>query len=152
MSASRGRKGLSPLPARERIKVRVLVRRASFARESGFRSSSLCARTAEKFVDCAQNILDVLKHLIVPESKNSIAPRLQERSANFIFLRKLGVLAAIEFDHEASFDRAEVSEVGSYRVLTPEFYLAHPAASQMPPQDSFGVGLLEAQPSRVPLR
>jgi hypothetical protein len=150
MSASR--RTLSPLPARERIKVRVLVQRAFFARDSRFCSFSFCARIAEKFIDRSQNLLNILKYLIVPEAENSIASRLQERRANFILLRKFGVLAAIEFDDEASFDRAEVGEVGSNRVLTPEFHLAHPAASQMAPQNSFGVGLLVAQPSSVALR
>jgi hypothetical protein len=133
--------------------VRVLIQRASFARDSRFRpSSSSRVRTAKKFIDRAQNFVHVLKHLIVPKSKNSIAPRLQKRSANFIFPRKFTMLPAIEFDHEAPFDRAKVREVRSYRMLPPEFCLAHSAASQMTPEDSFRVGLRAPQPSGVPLR
>lgn len=146
------RKGFSPLPVRERIKVRVLMQRASFARESGFFVFSLFFRTGEGLIDCIEHFVHVCKHLTVPESKNSIVPRLQKRSANFIFLRKFRVLGAIQFNNEASFCRAEIGEVRPDRMLTPELYVPHPAASQMSPQHSFGVGLFSPQPPRVPLR
>jgi hypothetical protein len=142
----------SLLPVRERIKVRVLLQRAPSARESGFLPFALFCRTAEKLVDCVEYFVHIYKHLIVPESKHSIVARLQKRSTNFIFLRKLGVLGAIEFNDEASFDRAEVSEVRTDRVLTPEFCVTHSTAAQMSPQQSFSVGFFSPQPPRVPLR
>jgi hypothetical protein len=149
----------SPLPVRERIKVRVLIQRvffnARFKILRGLTASSahsLVSRCAEKLVDCVKYFVHIGKHLIVPESKHSIVARLQKRSANFILLRKLGVLGAIEFDDEASFDRAEVSEVRTNRMLRPEFCVTHPTAAQMPPQQSFSVGFFSPQPPRVPLR
>jgi hypothetical protein len=141
-----------PLPVRERIKVRVLIQRASFARDSRFCPSSLFLRTAEGLIDCVEYFVHVCKHLMVPKSKDSIIPRLQKRSANLIFLRKFGVLRAIEFNNEPSFDRAEIGEVRANRMLTPELGALDSAASQMTPQHSFSVGLFPAQPPRVPLR
>jgi hypothetical protein len=118
---------------------------ASFAR-------SLFSRTGEVLVDRLQYFTHVCKYLIVPESKNSIVPGLQKRSANFIFLRQLGVLGPVEFNNEVPFDRAEVSEVRTNRMLTPEFYVTHPTTAQMPPQNAFSIGLSSPQPARVPLR
>ena len=118
---------------------------ASFAR-------SLFSRTGEVLINRLQHFAHVCKHLIVPESKNSIVPGLQKRSANFIFLRQLGVLGPVEFNNEVPFDRAEVSEVRTNRMLTPEFCVPHSAAAEVSPQQSFYVGLFAAQPPRVPLR
>ena len=115
--------------------MRVLIQRASFARESGFFPSSLCFRTAEEIVDRAQNLFNICEHLVVPESKDPVALRIEKRGADFIFARSLGMLSAIEFDDKASFRRAEVSEVRSDRELTAKLGLAHLTAPQMSPQD-----------------
>jgi hypothetical protein len=113
---------------------------------------SLFSRTGEELVNRLQYLAHIREHLIVPESKNSIVSRLQKRGTNLIFLGKLGVLGAVEFNNDAPFDRAEVSEVRTNWMLTPEFYVPHPAASQMSPQESFSVGLFFSQPARVSLR
>ena len=113
---------------------------------------SLFSRTTEALVNRLQYFVDVCKHLIVPESKNSIVSRLQKRGTNLIFLGKLGVLGAVEFNNEAPFDRAKIGKVRTNRMLTPEFYVMHPTTAQMPPQESFSVGLFFPQPSRVSLR
>ncbi len=132
--------------------MRVLTQRAFFARGSRFFPSSLCRRAAKELVDCVEYFVHICKHLIVPKSKDSIVPRLQKRSANFIFMRKLCVLGAIQFDYKALLYRAEVSEKRTNRMLTPELYVLHPAASQVSPQNSFSVCLFATQPSSVPLR
>ena len=142
----------SPLPVRERMKVRVRIQRAFFARESGFCIFSFFLRAAEQLIDCAEHFIQVFEHLIVPESNNPIIPRLQKRSSNFIFPRKFGMLGSVQFDNEATFDRAEIGEVRTNRMLAPELYVLHPAASEMAPQDSFRVGLVAPQLSSVPLR
>jgi hypothetical protein len=128
------------------------MQRAFFARDSRFFISPLFLRGTEQLIDCAEHFIQVFEHLIVPESNNPIIPRLQKRSSNFIFLRKLGMLGSVQFDNKVLLDRAKVSEVGPYWVLTPELYLLHPAASQVSPQNSFSVGLFATQPSSVPLR
>jgi len=115
-------------------------------------ASSRCLRTAEKLVDCAQNFLNIREHPVVPESKHAVAPRIEKRGADFIFARPLGMLGAIEFDNEASFGRAEVSEVWPNRELTSKLGVAHLSASQMAPENSFRIGLFVPQAPRVSLR
>jgi hypothetical protein len=135
---------------RERIEGKGPYPARFFARGSRF---WLCLNVStEGLVDCVKYFLDVGKHLIVPKTKHSILPGFQKRSAIFIFLRKIGVLGSIEFNNQTSFDRAEVSEVRTNRMLTPEFSVPHSAAAQVSPQQSFSVGLFAAQPPRVPLR
>jgi hypothetical protein len=131
------------------MKVRVRMQRASSARESGFWSSSLGLRTSKEIIDRAKNLLDILKHLAVPESKHTVSLRLEKRCANFIFFGALDVLCAIQFNDEPPFSRAEISEVRPNRELSAKFGATHLARSQMMPQDSFGVGLLAPQASSV---
>ena len=134
------------------MKVRVILQRALFARDSRFFPSSFRLRTTEKLIDRAKYLINIPKHLIIPKPKNPVIPRVQKRSANLIFLRELGVLSAIQLNNEAPLDRAEICEVRPDRMLTPELYPPHPAAPQMTPQDSLRVGLLVPQPARVALR
>jgi hypothetical protein len=122
------------------------------ARESGFFPFSLRFRTAEELLDRAKNFLNILEHLVVPESKHSVASRIKKRGAHLIFSRAVRMLGAIEFDNEASFDRAEVSEERPNRMLTAKLGAPHPAASQMSPENSFRVGLFVPQASSVSLR
>jgi len=132
-------------------KVRVRIQRAFSARDLKFRSFLFCLSTAKKLVDRAKNLFNILKHLVIPETKNAIPLRIEIRRSNSILPRKLNVLSPVEFDDESSFDRAEVSEVRPDRMLTPEFEVLHPPASQVPPQDSFRVSLFATQSARIPL-
>jgi hypothetical protein len=127
------------------------MQRASFARELRFWLFSFFVRTAEVLIDCIEYYVQVCEHLAIPESKHSVAVRLQKGSASFIFMRKMRVLGAIEFNDETPFDRAEVGEVGTDRVLAAKFCVPHSAASQMSPEDSFCVGLFCAQSSSIAL-
>jgi hypothetical protein len=108
--------------------------------------------SAEKLVDRLKHLVHIRKHLIIPKSEHSVVSGFQKQSASFIFRRKIGVLRAIQFNNETSFDRTEVSKVRTNRMLTPEFRVPHSAAAQVSPQQSFSVGLFAAQPPRVPLR
>ena len=143
-------RGNSPLPLRERIKVRVLMPRAFLARDLRFWLSSV-VRTAEVLIDRIEYYGQFCKHLAIPESKHSVAVRLQKGGASFIFMRKKRVLAAIEFNDETPFDRAEVGEVRADRMLAAKFCVPNSAASKMAPEDSFRVGLFLAQSSSVAL-
>jgi len=141
----------SPLPERERIEGEgPYEARDLFARDLRF---WLCLNVyTEKLVDCLKYLVQICKHLIVPKSEHSVVPGFQKRSASFIFPRKIGVLGSIQLNNEPPFDRTEVREVWTKRMLTPEFCVPHSASSQMSPQQSFSVGLFAAQPPRVPLR
>ena len=139
----------SPLPERERIEGEGPYPARFFARESRFLPSFYCSCATKNFIDHAQNFPNTRQDLGVPESKNPVALRLEKRSPGFIFLRTFNVLCTIQFNDEASFSRAEISEVGTNRMLTPEFGATHLPGSQMVPNNSLRVGLLATQPSCV---
>ncbi len=143
---------LSPLAVRERIKVRVRIQRAFFACESGFCSFSRCLRASKEFVDCAKNLFYTLKHLAIPESKHSIALRLEKRGADFIFSRSIKMLRPIELNDEPSLSRAEIGEVCPDRKLASKLGAAQLPIPQMPPQNPLRLSLLTPQPPRIPLR
>jgi hypothetical protein len=142
---------LCPLPVRERMKVRVLLQRA-ILRAIHDSASSRCFHPSKNFIDNAQYLLNALKHLTIPESKHSVALRLEKRRADFVFSGSLDVLCPIEFDDEPSFRRAEISEVRTDRMLTAKFGATRLPGSQMVPQDSFRVGLFATQAASVLLR
>jgi hypothetical protein len=125
------------------------MQRASSARESGFWFTSFCFRTSKQLIDRAKNLLDILKHLDVPESKHAVSLGIEKRCADFIFFGALDVLCAIQFDDEPPFSRAEISKVRPERELSAKLGATHLASSQMMPQNSFGVGLLAPQASSV---
>ena len=131
------------------MKERVRLQRAFFARESRFFPFFYCSRATKNFIDRAQNFPNTLQDLGVPESKNPVALRLEKRTPGFVFPRTFNVLCTIQFDDEASFSRAEISEVGTNRMLTPEFGATHLPGSQMVPNNSFRVGLLATQTTSV---
>ena len=143
---------ISPLPVRERKKVRVLVQRAIlFARDIRFCFRSFRLTLGQKLVDCLKHFIHIGEHSIVPKSKYAIAARAQKGRADFIFQHSVGMLVAVELNDKAPFDRTEVRKIRSNRMLTSEFHASCAATAQMPPQDSFGVGLLTTQsPSVLP--
>ena len=130
--------------------MRVLLKRALLRAIQRF---CLCLDVfTEGLVDCVKHFVHICKHLIVPKPEDSVVPGFQKRSSLFIFRRKIGMLGAIQLNNETSFDRTEVGEIRTNRMLPPEFCVPHSAAAQMSPQQSFSVGLFAAQPSRIPLR
>jgi hypothetical protein len=122
---------------------------ALFARDLRFCFSRF---RAQKLVDRVEHFVQIADHLIVPESEYSIAAQVQERSAGFIFARFIRVLASVELDDQAVLSRTEIGDVRADWMLATEFDVSHPAASQMSPEDSFGVGLFAAQSSGVLFR
>ncbi len=112
---------------------------------------SLRFRTGEEFIDRAENFLKLREHLVVPESKHPVTPLHKKGAADFIFARPLSMLRAVEFDDQASFDRAKVGEVWPDRELTTKLGAAHLTVAQVMPQDVFRVGLFATQPPRIAL-
>ena len=105
-------------PVRERMKESCAAR--IFTRDSRFCSSSSSSRchTAKKLVNRAQNFLNILEHLIVPETKHPVALRIEKRSADFIFAGSLDMLCAVKLDDDLAFGRAKVGEVTPNRELS----------------------------------
>ena len=98
--------------------------------------------SAQEFLDIGKNLVCVREHLIIPESKYAIAVRNEIRCSDFVVLRLIRVLTAIDLDDDSTFDRTEVGEVRTNRELTAELNVAQPPASKMTPENLFGWRLL----------
>jgi hypothetical protein len=65
--------------------------------------------------------IQVLRHLVVPESHNSIPMPLQFRRANRIFIRSVSVLTTIDFNRQLSRRTREIDNEASNRMLAAKF-------------------------------
>ena len=97
---------------------------------------------AQGFLDLGKNFVSAREHLIIPESKYAIAARSEIRCSDFVVLRLIRVLTAIDLDDDSAFDRTEVGEVRTNRELTAELNVAQSPASKMTPENLFGWRLL----------
>ena len=110
-----------------------------FVRDSRFRKIR-----AQGFLDLGKNFVSAREHLIIPESKYAIAARNEIRCSDFVVLRLIRVLTAIDLDDDSTFDRTEVGEVRTNRELTAELNVAQLPASKMTPESLFGWCLLSS--------
>ena len=110
-----------------------------FARDSRFRKIG-----AQGFLDLGKNFVSAREHLIIPESKYAISARSEIRCSDFVVLRLIRVLTAIDLDDDSTFDRTEVGEVRTNRELTAELNVAQSPASEMTPENLFGWCLLSS--------
>ena len=87
--------------------------------------------------------LQISQHLVVPEPQHPVSVALEPQCS--LRIRdtnvRLIVLPAIHLDNQPPFEADEVHDVGSNRLLPPEFQPVHPFAPQMGPQDSLCIGL-----------
>ena len=91
--------------------------------------------------DALENAVDVLKHLVVPESKYEIPARFQSASALAILLAALTVLSAIRFDDQARGFAAKIHDVAIDRHLPTEFQSAQTPIPQPEPKHALGIHL-----------
>ena len=64
-------------------------------------------------------------HLIIPKAQHAIAARFQKTCSGLISRPLLRVLSTIEFDNQAQRGTAEIDNIRTYRMLTPEFSTKH---------------------------
>jgi hypothetical protein len=108
-----------------------------FARDLRF-----CRIRAEEFLDLGQDFVGVLQHLVIPEAQDAVAARSEIRCLDFVVLRLIRMLAAIDLNDDSTFDRTEVGEVRTNRKLTAELNVAQSPASKMTPENLFSWRLL----------
>jgi predicted nuclease with RNAse H fold len=65
--------------------------------------------------------VQILRHLVVPESHNSIPIPPQFRRADRIFLRSVRVLTTIDFNRQLSRRAREIDNEASNRMLAAKF-------------------------------
>ena len=60
--------------------------------------------SAEEFLDIGKNLVSACEHVIIPESKHTIAARTEVGCADFVVASSIRMLAAIDFDYQSAFD------------------------------------------------
>src|SRR5262249_31577097 len=101
--------------------------------------------------DHFHHAVDVLQHIIVPETQDAIALCAKISGSLFISGNVVGIimLRSIDLDDESPFVAGEVSEEGVEWGLSPEMRVLDGWASQMPPELSFRVGHVAAESARA---
>ena len=89
--------------------------------------------------------VDVLKHIVIPESNYLKALRLQPSSSGFIVFGLLRVLPAVEFDNKFGFESDEIHDVSSDGGLPSKLDVAKLTIANVFPQFTFGFGLRVAK-------
>src|SRR5215212_430533 len=91
--------------------------------------------------------MNILHHIIVPESQNPIAMASHVGVALCIArdVQFFAMLAAVQFDRQTPRVTCEVSEVRPDGGLSPKMRAAHRQSAKPQPEFSFGVGRVAAQ-------
>jgi hypothetical protein len=92
-----------------------------------------------------QHGIGFAKHFMIPESQNPIPQALQVPSPLFVLFRLLGMLPAVELDHQFGFQAKKVGDVATNGLLTPKFAAFQLAVPEPAPQQLFCVGLMLSQ-------
>ena len=79
---------------------------------------------------CLQNAVRLLHHIVVPEAQYTAPMGFEPLGALRIVLRSIGMLAAINLDHQTKLLAEEVQNIGSERRLTTELQAAQPTIAQ----------------------
>jgi hypothetical protein len=82
--------------------------------------------------DLADDAFSLRPHIVVPEAQDGVAERCQPSVALEIVLA-LGMLAAVDFDHQLEARAAEVGEVVADGMLAPEVDTLELSAAQVLP-------------------
>jgi hypothetical protein len=105
-------------------------------------------RGIDRCIDGLKHAGHVLENVVVPESQDAIAVRLEIPGACFI-RPMVGVLPAVGFDDKLELMAGEIGEVRADRRLTPEVVLLERRLPQMLPKLLFGFGRIAAQDARA---
>src|SRR5690348_11993800 len=107
----------------------------------GERSSGALSKRYDNRIE---HTLDVLDHLVIPESQNAKPIRLQAPRALLLIFIRIGVLAAIDLDHQPVPEADEVDDIALDRLLAAEFG-AGLVPAQYLPNAFLGIGRGSAQ-------
>jgi hypothetical protein len=103
----------------------------------------------QNFDEAHQNAIDVLEHLIVPETHHPIAARRKPGIAHTVSIDVVTMLSTIDLNDELRVEAREVDDVMTNRYLSAKskaFNLSLPNAM---PERAFGIGHVTAQVSRI---
>jgi len=101
-------------------------------------------------IDRLEHLADILSHIVVPETKDTIALRLKPSRSILIAFRALGfaVLGSIHFDDKSGGRTCKINDEISNRHLTSKMSAVRRKALQCTPKSSFSIRCLVTQPPR----
>jgi hypothetical protein len=105
------------------------------------RGSRAGRNSMDRFPHRIQNLLRVKQDLVIPETKNLETSRLEKIRSRTIWIGKIRMLPAIDFDHQAGLEADEIHHESTDRMLSAEFD-AQLLVAQMGPELRFGISLL----------
>lgn len=108
-------------------------------------------RAVQHTYDTLQNRLHITQNLIVPKAQNPIALPFNESSSTPVCFGLLRMVAAIEFNHQATLYTTKVSYERANRVLAAKFSAAQLAVTQTYPKFFLRVGYFSSQLTSVNL-
>jgi hypothetical protein len=106
------------------------------------------AALREAPLNLLHNPLQIIDHLIVAESHDTISARLQILRAHPVLLDSVFVMGTIDFDHEPLRPARKIDDVISDRMLTSEVVAIHLPRAKRVPQMPLRIGGALAQLSR----
>ena len=104
--------------------------------------------SVHRCIDGQENARRVFQNLVIPEPQHAIAMGF-EISRTHLVGSAARMLTAIDLDNQAMFMTGEVSEVWTYRRLTPKVMLFERRLPQMLPEPLFGFGRVAPQSPRA---
>jgi hypothetical protein len=90
-------------------------------------------RSWQRPQDGSADCFDVVHHIVIPKSQNSVALCAQEARPMFIVPFASEVLAAIQLNNKLGFRSAEVSDIRAYGMLAPESYSVQIGSAEISP-------------------
>ena len=93
----------------------------------------------------AQHTFRVGEHVVVPETDDTIALRLDPAGAGLVILR---MLSTVDFDNELDLGAKEIDDVGSQRMLASEAETFELSSAQVRPKSDLGIGRRQPQFAR----
>ena len=76
----------------------------------------------QRFIDNSHSRVGLKQHVVVPETKHSVALRFEKASTRIVFGDpiRLGVTAAVEFDDQLALMTGKIRIIRTDRCLAPE--------------------------------
>jgi hypothetical protein len=91
-----------------------------------------------------QHTLQLLHHIVIPETQHRITLTAQPRIPILVVVHLLGMLAAIELDYQPLLQTHKIHNVAAHWFLPPEFQTQEAMRPQVIPQSLLGFGLFAA--------
>ena len=97
------------------------------------------------FEDPIQNAAGIFENLVIPETNNPKSFPFKTFGASLVFELLDCMLTSVKFHNQLSFQTAEIGDIRSDRLLSPEFISEKLPGTKQPPQSLFRFCLIASQ-------